>query len=77
MGAVVMNHATVGEGSVIAAGALVTEGTVVPPGSLVLGAPARVTRPVRAEERAMIEHGAAAYVRLAASHRLARPLASR
>jgi len=76
MGAVVMNYATVGEGSVIAAGALVTEGTVVPPGSLVLGVPARVLRPIRTEERAMIEHGVATYVRLAGAHRLARPVGS-
>jgi carbonic anhydrase/acetyltransferase-like protein (isoleucine patch superfamily) len=74
MGAVVMNRATVGEGSLIGAGALVTEGMVVPPGSLVLGEPARVVRPVRPEERAMIEQGAATYVRLAELHRLARSI---
>jgi carbonic anhydrase/acetyltransferase-like protein (isoleucine patch superfamily) len=37
MGAIVMNRARIGAGSVIAAGALVPEGRQVPPGSLVLG----------------------------------------
>jgi carbonic anhydrase/acetyltransferase-like protein (isoleucine patch superfamily) len=53
MNAVVMNGAQVGENSIVAVGAVVTEGTVVPPGSLAIGLPAKVKRPLAAEE---IEH---------------------
>ncbi|WP_432826454.1 gamma carbonic anhydrase family protein [Dactylosporangium sp. CA-092794] len=74
MGCVVMNGARIGTGSVIGAGAVVTQGTEIPPGSLVLGAPARVARPVNDGERAMIEHGAKHYVYLAEAHRQAVPL---
>ncbi|MEJ2482547.1 MAG: hypothetical protein P8049_05375 [Gemmatimonadota bacterium] len=51
MGAVVLSHAVIGEGSVIAAGALVTEGARIPAGSLVVGVPGRVVRPVDDELR--------------------------
>jgi carbonic anhydrase/acetyltransferase-like protein (isoleucine patch superfamily) len=74
MGSVVMNHAHIGTGSIIGAGAIVTQGTVVPPGSLVLGAPARVIRPIRDGERAQIARGAAGYVARVAEHRDAAPL---
>ena len=74
MGSVVMNHAHIGTGSIIGAGAIVTQGTVVPPESLVLGAPARVIRPIRDEERAQIARGAAGYVTRAAEHRGTTPL---
>jgi carbonic anhydrase/acetyltransferase-like protein (isoleucine patch superfamily) len=50
MNAVVMNGALVGENSIVAVGAVVTEGTVIPPGSLAVGLPARVKRPLAAEE---------------------------
>lgn len=73
MGSIVMNRARIGTGSLIGAGAVVTQGTVIPPGSLVLGSPARVLRPVGEAERAMIEHGASNYLRLAAEHRQTRP----
>ncbi|MDX1394104.1 MAG: gamma carbonic anhydrase family protein [Gemmatimonadota bacterium] len=49
MGAIVLSHARIGAGSVIAAGALVTEGVEVPPHSLVVGVPGRVVRPVDEE----------------------------
>jgi carbonic anhydrase/acetyltransferase-like protein (isoleucine patch superfamily) len=74
MGSVVMNHAHIGTGSLVGAGAVVTQGTVVPPGSLVLGAPARVVRPIRDEERARIARGATGYVARAAVHRDAEPM---
>ena len=65
MAATVLDGARIGRGSLVGAGALVTPGTDIPPGSLVLGAPARVARPVNANEREQIEHGAAHYVELA------------
>lgn len=51
IGAVILNGARIGRGSVVAAAALVPEGLQVPPGSVVMGAPASVRRSVRLEER--------------------------
>lgn len=68
MGAIVMDRAVIGEGSIVGAGALVTEGTIVPPGSLVLGAPARVKRPLTEDERAQLASSAAHYVEIARNH---------
>ncbi len=62
MGAIVMDNARIGAGSIVGAGALVPVGKVIPPGSLVLGAPARVVRPVDARGREMIEEGWRSYV---------------
>ena len=69
IGAIVMNRVRIGAGSVVGAGALLTQGMVVPPGSLVLGAPAKVVRPVNAAEQSLIRRGARIYVELAARHR--------
>lgn len=69
MGAIVMNHAHIGSGSIVGAGALVTEGTVVPPGTLVLGAPARAVRATTPAERADIRRSAAHYAGMGARHR--------
>ncbi len=65
MGAIIMDGAMIGEDSVVGAGALVTEGTVVPPKSVILGAPARVRRPVTDKELAWIRESAENYVRYA------------
>jgi carbonic anhydrase/acetyltransferase-like protein (isoleucine patch superfamily) len=46
MGAAVLNGAVVGAGSLVGACALVTEGKVMDGGSLIVGAPARVVRPL-------------------------------
>ncbi len=51
MQAIVMDGAVVSEGSIVGAGAVVTQGTIIPPHSLVLGAPGKVVRQVRPEER--------------------------
>ena len=63
MGAILLNGSRIGTGSIVAAGALVTEGMVVPPGSMVMGAPARVKRPLTPEEDASIKWYADNYVR--------------
>jgi carbonic anhydrase/acetyltransferase-like protein (isoleucine patch superfamily) len=68
MGAVVMNRARIGAGSIIGAGALVPEGMEVPPGSMVVGLPARVVREVREGEREGVRHSAAHYVRMIDRH---------
>ena len=64
MGAIILDRARIGRGSLVGAGAVVTPGTIIPPGSLVIGAPARVKRPVSDAERAMIATGTAHYVDL-------------
>ena len=63
MGAVLLNGCRIGTGSIVAAGSLVTEGMVVPPGSMVMGTPAKVKRPLTAEEDASIQWYADNYVR--------------
>src|SRR4029077_7552877 len=62
IGAVVLNGATIGRGSVIAAGAVVPEGAEIPPESMVMGVPAKVKRPLTAEERERFKQNALHYV---------------
>ncbi|MGE4234309.1 MAG: gamma carbonic anhydrase family protein [Bacteriovoracia bacterium] len=50
MRAVIMDHAEIGEESIVGAGALVTQGTKIPPRSMVLGSPAKVIRTLKPEE---------------------------
>lgn len=52
IGAIVMDGVRVGAHSLVAAGSLLTPGTQIPPGSLVMGAPAKVKRPLTDEELA-------------------------
>src|SRR5690606_4221575 len=49
MGAIVMDHAHIGSGSVIAAGAVVLEHSVVPPGSVFAGVPSKKVKEVSTE----------------------------
>ena len=44
IGAIVLNHAEIGEECLVGAGALVPEGKTFPPRSLILGTPGRVAR---------------------------------
>jgi gamma-carbonic anhydrase len=62
MGATVLDGAVVGDQCLLGAHALVTPGTQIPAGSLVLGAPARVVRPLTPAERAGLRHWAEKYV---------------
>ena len=55
IGAIVMDGVRVGERSLVAAGSLLTPGTIIPPRSLVMGAPARVKRPLTDEEAASLD----------------------
>lgn len=61
MGATVLNNARIGKNSLIGANALVTEGTVVPEGSLVVGAPAKVIRPLNGTAIAGLTRSAETY----------------
>ncbi len=69
IGAIVMDGAVVGPDAMVGAGALVPPGMVVPPGTLVLGAPAKVKRPLTADEIAFFRTSAANYAGYAARHR--------
>ncbi|MGK5091685.1 gamma carbonic anhydrase family protein [Deltaproteobacteria bacterium TL4] len=44
MGAIIMNEAHIGRGSIIGAGAVVLEKTIIPPFSLVVGSPAQIKK---------------------------------
>jgi carbonic anhydrase/acetyltransferase-like protein (isoleucine patch superfamily) len=55
MGAIVMDDVHVGAQSLVAAGSLVAPGTRIPPRSLVMGAPAKVKRPLTDEEVAGLD----------------------
>jgi phenylacetic acid degradation protein len=65
MNAVVMDEAEIGEESIVAAMAFVKAGAVIPPRSLAVGAPARVTRALTAEEIDWKTRGTGVYQRLA------------
>ena len=69
IGAIVLNGAVVGAGSLVAAGAVIREGTKVPRDSLVVGVPAKVLRPLNAEQKARVAAGVETYVRLKELHR--------
>ncbi len=62
MGAIVLNGARIGEDCLVGAGALVTERKVFPPGSLIVGAPAKVLRPLTDAEVEGLAKSAAHYV---------------
>ena len=55
MGSIVMDDVRVGAQSLVAAGALLSPGTHIPPRSLVMGAPARIKRPLTDEEIAGLD----------------------
>jgi carbonic anhydrase/acetyltransferase-like protein (isoleucine patch superfamily) len=69
IGAVVLNRARIGSGSVIGAGAVVAEGVEIPAGSLVLGVPGRVARRTTEAQRRGLVESAAHYAALVALHR--------
>ena len=62
MGAIVLNGAHVGTGSIVAAGTLIVENMKVPPKSLVMGSPGKVRRLLTHAEIAEIQTYADRYV---------------
>jgi carbonic anhydrase/acetyltransferase-like protein (isoleucine patch superfamily) len=62
MGAILLNGAHIGTGSIVAAGALVLEEMKVPPRSLLMGNPARVRRQLTDQEVADIQAYSDRYV---------------
>jgi carbonic anhydrase/acetyltransferase-like protein (isoleucine patch superfamily) len=71
IGAIVLNHARVGEGAVIGAGALVKENAHIPPNTLAVGIPAKPVRLLTDEDRKRFEENAAHYVKLGEEYRQA------
>ncbi len=61
IGAVVLDHAHIGSGTIIGAGALVPPRKEIPPGSLVVGRPGRVVRRLTDEDLAKIREYATHY----------------
>ncbi|HTL68038.1 MAG TPA: gamma carbonic anhydrase family protein [Lacunisphaera sp.] len=68
MGATIMDGARIGDRCIVGAGALVTQRFTAPPGSMVLGTPARVVRPLGAEEQAGLRAWALKYIEVAQAH---------
>ncbi len=62
MGAILLNGARVGTGSIVAAGTLLVEGATIPPRSLVMGSPGKVKRALTDAEVLDIQAYADRYV---------------
>ncbi len=69
MGTIVMDGVEIAADCLVAAGSLLTPGTKIPPGQLVMGRPAKVVRPLNADELADLRRSAANYVEYALSYR--------
>ncbi len=72
MGATILDGAQIGDHCIVGANALVTQRFVAPPGSMILGAPAKVVRPLRPGEIASLRPWAEKYIAVARAH-AARP----
>lgn len=68
MGTTILNHAVIGENSLIGAGSLVTEGKVIPPNVLAFGRPAKVIRPLTKEEIQKNKENIQHYVEIGRMH---------
>ena len=64
MGAIILDGAVVEEGAIVAAGALIPPRKVVPAGTLVVGAPFKVIRDLKDEEKKAIIENAKEYHKL-------------
>jgi carbonic anhydrase/acetyltransferase-like protein (isoleucine patch superfamily) len=62
MGAIVLNHAEIGEQALIAAGSLIPEGKKIPPRSLVMGSPGKVVRELTEKDLEMLHYISGHYV---------------
>jgi carbonic anhydrase/acetyltransferase-like protein (isoleucine patch superfamily) len=68
MGATILDGAKIGDRCIVGARALVTQNFEAPPGSMVLGAPAKVVRPLTAEEQSGLRRWAEKYISVAEAH---------
>lgn len=62
MGAIILDNAVIGAQSVVAAGSVVPPGKVYPPRSMIMGAPAKVVRPLKPEEVASLAQSVEYYL---------------
>jgi carbonic anhydrase/acetyltransferase-like protein (isoleucine patch superfamily) len=69
IGAIALNHSTVGEGAWLAAGSVLPEGKTVPPWTLAMGIPAQPVRDLTDDEIARADEGVSQYLGLAAEYR--------
>ncbi len=76
MGATVLDGARIGARSIVGANSLVPQRFQCPPGSMVYGAPAKVVRPLTAEEQAGLRRWAEKYVVVAQAHAAGLPPAA-
>ena len=67
----------IAEDAFIAPAAVVTPGAEIPPASLAGGIPAKVVRPVRESDTAMVGNAFESYVRKSGVHRDVEPLSMR
>ncbi|MBL9186929.1 MAG: gamma carbonic anhydrase family protein [Opitutaceae bacterium] len=68
MGATVLDGARIGDRCIVGANALVTQRFTAPPGSMILGAPAKVVRPLTDDEQRGLRRWAEKYIEVAAAH---------
>jgi carbonic anhydrase/acetyltransferase-like protein (isoleucine patch superfamily) len=68
MGATILDGAVIGDHCIVGANALVTQRFVAPPGSMILGAPAKVVRPLKEAELLGLRPWAEKYVEVAKAH---------
>ena len=68
MGSTILDGAQIGNRCIVGANALVTQRFVAPPGSMILGAPAKVVRPLTEQEQRGLRPWAEKYVAVAKAH---------
>ena len=68
MGATILDGAVIGDRCIVGANALVTQRFVAPPGSMILGAPAKVVRPLTEAEQTGLRRWAEKYIEVAKAH---------
>ncbi len=62
MGAIILDNARIGKGSIVAAGSVVKENAVIPPGSLVAGIPAVIKKTLPPDSINLLKESALHYV---------------
>ena len=73
MGATVLDGSQIGDRCIVGANALVTQRFIAPPGSMILGAPAKVVRPLTDDEQRGLRKWAEKYIAVAQAHAARRP----
>jgi carbonic anhydrase/acetyltransferase-like protein (isoleucine patch superfamily) len=69
IGSILLDGSRIGRNSLVAAGSLVAPGTVIPAESLVMGSPAKVKRPLTADELSNLDRSWRNYVELSRQYK--------